>query len=82
MRTPRRVRSARPEVGPLRDALRHAIQDGRLRAGTVLPSSRQLATDLGVSRGVVTDAYEQLAPVTEFALRLMPVQAMPVKAAA
>ena len=37
-----------------------AIQSGRLPAGTVLPSSRRLAVDLGVSRGVVTDAYDQL----------------------
>lgn len=52
---PRHMRHA------LRDALRQAIQDGRLSAGTVLPSSRQLAAELDVSRGVVTDAYEQLA---------------------
>jgi GntR family transcriptional regulator / MocR family aminotransferase len=45
----------------LRESLRTAIQDGRLSAGTVLPSSRRLAADLGVSRGVTTDAYEQLA---------------------
>jgi len=52
---PRQMRHA------LRDALRRAIQDGRLPAETVLPSSRRLASDLRVSRGVVTDAYEQLA---------------------
>jgi GntR family transcriptional regulator/MocR family aminotransferase len=45
----------------LRDSLRRAIQDGRLPARTVLPSSRRLAADLEVSRGVVTDAYDQLA---------------------
>lgn len=45
----------------LRETLRAAIQDGRLVAGTRLPSSRRLATDLGVSRGVVTDTYDQLA---------------------
>jgi GntR family transcriptional regulator/MocR family aminotransferase len=45
----------------LREALRGAIQEGRLVAGTVLPASRRLALDLGVSRGVVTDAYDQLA---------------------
>lgn len=33
---------------------------GRLAAGTRLPSSRELAADLGVSRGLVTEAYEQL----------------------
>ena len=44
----------------LTEALRTAIQSGRLPASTVLPSSRRLAVDLGVSRGVVTDAYDQL----------------------
>jgi len=47
--------------GSLRESLRDAIQTGRLPAATRLPSSRRLATDLGVSRGVVTDAYAQLA---------------------
>ncbi|MGH9229933.1 MAG: PLP-dependent aminotransferase family protein [Acidimicrobiales bacterium] len=40
--------------------LRDAIRAGSLRAGTRLPASRTLATDLGVSRGVVVRAYEQL----------------------
>ena len=40
--------------------LRAAIRAGRLRAGVRLPASRALARQLGVSRGVVTDAYEQL----------------------
>ena len=40
--------------------LRDAIRAGRLRAGVRLPASRTLAQQLGVSRGVVTDAYEQL----------------------
>ena len=44
----------------VREALREAVQDGRLRAGERLPSSRRLALDLGVSRGVVSDAYDQL----------------------
>lgn len=44
----------------LREALRSAIQDGRLAAGTVLPASRRLAAGLGVSRGVASDAYDQL----------------------
>jgi GntR family transcriptional regulator / MocR family aminotransferase len=42
-------------------ALREAIRNGRLRAGALLPSSRTLAAELGVSRGVVTTAYDQLA---------------------
>ncbi|ADD40792.1 PLP-dependent aminotransferase family protein [Stackebrandtia nassauensis] len=40
--------------------LRAAIRSGRLAAGTRLPSSRELAADLSVSRGVVVEAYEQL----------------------
>ena len=42
-------------------ALRDAIRDGRLRTGAPLPSSRALAAELGVSRGVVSAAYDQLA---------------------
>jgi len=45
----------------LERALRDAIRAGRLRAGAPLPSSRGLAGELGVSRGVVTTAFEQLA---------------------
>ena len=44
----------------LERALRDDIRAGRLRAGAPLPSSRGLATELGVSRGVVTTAYQQL----------------------
>ncbi|MDQ2706772.1 MAG: PLP-dependent aminotransferase family protein, partial [Actinomycetota bacterium] len=56
----------RPGSGwPLReqlaDAIRDAIRAGRLPAGARLPSTRALAADLGVSRGVVVDAYAQLA---------------------
>jgi GntR family transcriptional regulator/MocR family aminotransferase len=40
--------------------LRDAMGDGRVRAGERLPSSRALASALGVSRTVVTAAYEQL----------------------
>jgi GntR family transcriptional regulator / MocR family aminotransferase len=45
----------------LERALRDAIRDGRLETGARLPSSRGLAEELGVSRGVVTAAYDQLA---------------------
>lgn len=44
----------------LEEALRSAIRGGRLVAGTRLPSSRDLASQLGLSRGTVTQAYEQL----------------------
>ncbi|MFL6056295.1 MAG: PLP-dependent aminotransferase family protein [Actinoallomurus sp.] len=40
--------------------LRAAMNEGRLKAGERLPSSRALASALGVSRTVVTEAYEQL----------------------
>jgi GntR family transcriptional regulator/MocR family aminotransferase len=40
--------------------LRAAIRLGRLVGGTRLPASRELARDLGMSRGVVVEAYEQL----------------------
>ncbi len=40
--------------------LREAIRAGRLRAGSKLPSSRFLADQLGVSRGVVVETYSQL----------------------
>ncbi|ONI86162.1 GntR family transcriptional regulator [Saccharothrix sp. ALI-22-I] len=40
--------------------LRRAVRDGRLAPGTRLPSSRDLAAQLGVARGTVTAAYAQL----------------------
>ncbi|MDT0347391.1 MocR-like pyridoxine biosynthesis transcription factor PdxR [Streptomyces litchfieldiae] len=44
----------------LQAGLRDAVRSGRLAGGTRLPASRELAADLGVSRGLVTRAYEQL----------------------
>ena len=44
----------------LERTLREAIRAGALREGVRLPSSRALAQTLGVSRGVVSDAYGQL----------------------
>jgi len=50
--------------GPLRaqleDQLRAAIRSGRLAAGERLPSTRSLAAELGLSRGLVQECYEQL----------------------
>jgi GntR family transcriptional regulator/MocR family aminotransferase len=46
--------------GQLATALREAVADGRLAAGTRLPASRDLARELGVSRGLVVSVYEQL----------------------
>jgi GntR family transcriptional regulator / MocR family aminotransferase len=44
----------------LADQLRLAIADHRVPVGRRLPASRVLAEDLGVSRGVVTEAYQRL----------------------
>src|SRR6202161_2287361 len=44
----------------LADAIRAAIIDGRLRVGATLPATRVLADDLGVSRGVIVEAYQRL----------------------
>ncbi|WP_199783253.1 GntR family transcriptional regulator, partial [Streptomyces alboniger] len=40
--------------------IRGAIADGRLTTGSKLPATRALADELGVSRGVVTEAYRRL----------------------
>ncbi|QPF89730.1 PLP-dependent aminotransferase family protein [Bradyrhizobium commune] len=45
----------------LTSQLRGLIGSGRIGRGRALPSSRQLASDLGVSRNTVTYAFEQLA---------------------
>ncbi len=52
-----RAAALRPQV---ERRLREAIRAGRLHAGTRLPPTRTLARDLGVSRGVVVEAYAQL----------------------
>src|SRR5690606_28109956 len=53
-------RSAGRLAAQIAGGLRAAVRSGRLTAGTRLPSSRELARDLDVSRGVVVTAYEQL----------------------
>ena len=45
----------------IEDQLRQAIRDATLRPGARLPSTRDLALELGVSRPIVVDAYAQLA---------------------
>jgi GntR family transcriptional regulator/MocR family aminotransferase len=51
-------------AGPLStriaDAVVAEVRTGRLRPGDHLPSSRALAADLGVSRGVVVSAFDEL----------------------
>jgi GntR family transcriptional regulator/MocR family aminotransferase len=44
----------------LERGFREAIRSGRLRAGERLPSTRELARALGVSRGMVVDCFDQL----------------------
>src|SRR6266542_2260260 len=45
----------------IEDQLRRAIREGTLKAGTRVPSTRDLTRQLDVSRRVVVDAYAQLA---------------------
>ncbi|MFE0154490.1 PLP-dependent aminotransferase family protein [Nonomuraea sp. NPDC059007] len=45
----------------IQSAIRGRVQDGTLHPGVRLPSSRDLAEDLGVSRSVVVQAYAQLS---------------------
>ncbi|WP_433416347.1 PLP-dependent aminotransferase family protein [Microtetraspora malaysiensis] len=47
-------------AGQIARELRESIRSGRLDRGARLPPSRDLARDLGLSRGVVVEAYEQL----------------------
>jgi GntR family transcriptional regulator / MocR family aminotransferase len=49
-----------PLRSQLEDALREAIRTGRLPGGERLPSSRELARELGISRGLVQECYGQL----------------------
>ena len=49
-----------PRRAALETALRSAIRESRLVAGTRLPSTRALAGDLGLARGTVVEAYAQL----------------------
>jgi GntR family transcriptional regulator/MocR family aminotransferase len=57
-----RLDRTRPEPlgAQLERELREAIRSGRLGTGERLPSSRALAGELGVSRGLVLDCYQQL----------------------
>jgi len=58
--------------------LREGIRAGRLPAGAALPSTRGLAAQLGISRGLVTEAYSQLAAEGYLTTR----QGAPVRVAA
>jgi GntR family transcriptional regulator / MocR family aminotransferase len=52
--------AAEPLRAQLERELREAIRSGRLTAGERLPSSRALAAELGLSRGLVLECYGQL----------------------
>ncbi|MBV8503464.1 MAG: PLP-dependent aminotransferase family protein [Paucibacter sp.] len=51
---------AEPLYQQLGNALRNAIRQGRLRVGERLPSERDYAAQLGLSRTTVTAAYQEL----------------------
>jgi GntR family transcriptional regulator/MocR family aminotransferase len=55
----------RGDAAPLRAQierqLREAVRSGALKPGSAIPSTRELARDLGVSRPLVMEAYSQLA---------------------
>jgi GntR family transcriptional regulator/MocR family aminotransferase len=64
------TRDGRRTLGAQIEAqLRAAVRDGRLRAGTRVPSTRDLAAQLGVARRVVVAAYAQLAAEGYLTLR-------------
>ena len=52
--------ASQPLRSQLENQLRDAVRSGRLRLGERLPSSRELARALGLSRGLVQDCYAQL----------------------
>jgi GntR family transcriptional regulator / MocR family aminotransferase len=52
--------SSTPVHTQLEASIRDAIRSGRLKGDSVVPASRRLAEDLGLSRGVVVEAYQQL----------------------
>ena len=53
-------RAPEPLHRQLEANLRSGVREGRYASGTILPSTRALAGQLGVSRGIVVEAYEQL----------------------
>ena len=53
----------------LEHALRDAVRSGRLSPGARLPSTRALATELGLARGTVSAAYDQLVAEGYFVAR-------------
>src|SRR5690349_13076838 len=72
----------RPLSPQIEEQLRDAIRSGILQPGTQLPSTRALAADLGVSRGVIVNAYQELLAqgFLESRRRAVPVVARRVEA--
>lgn len=50
-----------PLAARIADAIVATLREGRLRPGDLLPSTRTLAAELGVSRGPVVAAFDELA---------------------
>src|SRR3954469_10713061 len=63
---------AKPLHEQICDAYRAAIRNGNLGAAEKVPSSRELALELGVSRPTVSTAYEQLVAEELFGRRKDP----------
>jgi DNA-binding transcriptional MocR family regulator len=53
--------SATPVYRQIADGIRAALHDGRLRSGTRLPPTRDLARQIGVNRNTVVSAYQLLS---------------------
>ncbi len=63
-------RSGLPLYRQLYESLRAGILDGRLRPGARLPSTRELASTLNVSRNTVMNAFDQLHAESYFEVRV------------
>jgi GntR family transcriptional regulator len=53
-------RKSRPIYLQVTDAIKELIARGKLRPGAPLPSTRQLASDLGVNLNTIATAYREL----------------------
>jgi GntR family transcriptional regulator/MocR family aminotransferase len=60
---------SRPLGLQIEERVRSLIRSEALTVGSMLPSTRGLAADLGISRGVVVNAYAQLAAEAYITLR-------------
>ncbi|HEY6140413.1 MAG TPA: winged helix-turn-helix domain-containing protein, partial [Thermoanaerobaculia bacterium] len=63
-------RLSEPLYQQIYDAFRARVVRGDLRAGQLVPSTRELARELGVSRLPVLDAYAQLLAEGYFETRV------------